>query len=130
MARQLLQKASLTILQQIEKNTSLTPTLLNQAWLVNAWRILQRSENIIDGRSMNKYIKTEFLSCLASIDWMQVVSDLNFDPNRMTDAFHEIFETTLSSHALIRKRKVRAEQTPWCSPNIKALMRERDKTNS
>ena len=79
---------------------------------------------------MNKYNKTELLTCLASIEWMQVFSDLNFDPNRMTDAFHEIFETTLNSHASIRKRKVRAEQTPWLNPSIKSLMRERDKQNS
>ena len=59
---------------------------------------------------------------------MQVFSDLNFDPNRMRDAFHEIFETTLNSHAPIRKRKVRTEQTPWLNPSIKVLMRERDKT--
>ena len=95
---------------------------------VNAWRILQRSEKITEARSMNKYNKTEFLSCLASIEWMQVFSDLNFDPNRMTDAFHEIFETTLNSHAPIRKCKVRTEQTPWLNPSIKSLMRERDKT--
>ena len=80
---------------------------------INAWRILQRGEKIIEARSMNNYNKTEFLSCLASIEWMQVFSDLNFDPNRMADAFHEIFETTLNSHAPIKEDKVRTEHTPW-----------------
>ena len=83
---------------------------------VNARCILQRSEKIIEARPMNNYNKTEFLSCLASIQWMQVFSDLNFDQNRMTDAFHEIFETTLNSHAPIRKRKVHIEQTSWFNP--------------
>ena len=45
---------------------------------VNAWRILQRSEKIIETRSMNKYNKTDFLSCLAPIGYMQMFSDLNF----------------------------------------------------
>ena len=58
---------------------------------------------------------------------MQVFSNLSFDPNRMTDAFHEIFELILNSHAAIRKRKVRIEQTPWLNPSIKALMHERDR---
>ena len=59
---------------------------------------------------------------------MQVFSNLRFDPNRITDAFDEIFESTLNSHAAITKRKVHIEQTPWLNPSIKALMRERDRT--
>ena len=67
----------------------------------------------------NKYNKTEFLSCLASIDWMQEFSDLKFDPIRMTNTFHEKVKATLNSHAPLRKRKVRAEQSPWLNPGIK-----------
>ena len=77
---------------------------------------------------MNKYNKADFLSGLAPIDWMQIFFDTNFDPNRMTYAFHEIFESALNSHAAIKKRKVRTEKTPWLNPTIKALMLERDKT--
>ena len=59
---------------------------------------------------------------------MQIFSDPNLDPNRMTDTFHEIFESALNSHAAIKKRKVRTEKTPWLNPTITALLRERDKT--
>ena len=68
---------------------------------VNAWRILQRSEKIIETRSMNKYNKAEFLSCLAPIDWIQIFSDLNFDPNKMINAFHEIFKSALNPMQLL-----------------------------
>ena len=64
---------------------------------------------------MNKYNTADFLSGLAPIDWMQIFSDLNFDPNRMTDAFHEIFESALNFRL---------------NPTRKALMRERDKKSS
>ena len=70
---------------------------------VDAWRIEQRSEKIIETRLMNKYNKTDFFSCLASIDWMQVFSNLSFDPNRMTDAFYRMFESVLNFHIAIRK---------------------------
>ena len=73
---------------------------------------------------MNKYNKADFLSGLASIDWIEIFSD----PNRMTDAFHEIFESALKSHAAIKKRKVRTEEAPLLNITIKALMRECEKT--
>ena len=46
----------------------------------------------------------------------------------MTNAFYEIFESALNFHAVIRKRKVRTEQTPWLNSTIKALICERDRT--
>ena len=79
---------------------------------VNAWRILLRSEKIIETQLMKKYSKADFLLCLAPIDWMQIFSDLSFDSNLMTDACHEIFKSALNSHVAIRKRKVRPENNP------------------
>ena len=69
---------------------------------VNAWHILQKSEKIREMRFMNK---TDYLLGLATIDWMQIFSDLTFDPKRMTN-FHEISESALNSNAAIKKGKV------------------------
>ena len=79
--------------------------LIIGTWKVNAWRIKQSSDKMIETRSMNKYNKIDFLSSLASIDWMQAFTNLLFDPNRMADAFHEIFESTLNFHAAIRNKR-------------------------
>ena len=52
---------------------------------------------------MNKYDKADCLAGLAPIDWMQIFSDLDFDPSRMTDTFHEISESALNFHSRIKK---------------------------
>ena len=56
---------------------------------------------------------------------MQIFSD--FYLNRMTAAFHEIFESALNSPAATTKSNVQTEK-PLANPTIKALMRECDKT--
>ena len=87
---------------------------------VNAWCILLRSEKIIETQLMKKYSKADFLLCLATIDWMQIFSDLSFDPNLMTDACHEIFESALNSPCCYWKEKSATRKTLWLNPTIKA----------
>ena len=77
---------------------------------VNAWRLLQGNEKILETGLMNKCNKAGLSSGLAPIDWMQIFSDLNFDPNWMTDAFHEIFGSALNSYSAMKKRNVRTEK--------------------
>ena len=51
---------------------------------VNAWRILLRSEKIIETQFMKKYSKADFLLCLAPIDWMQIFSVIKSDDRRLS----------------------------------------------
>ena len=40
----------------------------------------------------------------------------------MADTFKEIFVSTLDFHAPIKKKKVRAEFTPWFTPRLRKRM--------
>ena len=94
----------------------------------NAWRILQKCQKKVETRMLKNYNKDEFLFALHSIDFMTLFSKLSFDPNQMTVAFYEIFESLLNSHTPLRKRPVQSEYAPWINPSIKELMRKRDLT--
>ena len=93
---------------------------------INAWRILQKCQKTVETRMLKNYNKDEFLLALHSIDFMTLFFELSFDPNQMTAAFYEIFESLLNSHAPLRKRKVRSEYAPWINLSIKELMLKRD----
>ena len=95
---------------------------------IYAWRLLQKCQKAVETRMLKNYNKDECLFALHSIDFMTLFSELSFDPNQMTAAFHEIFESLLNSHDPLRKRKVRSEYAPWINPSMKELMRKRDLT--
>ena len=44
----------------------------------------------------------------------------------MSTTFQEIFESVLDIHAPLKKRRVGSASTPWITPEIRKLMRERD----
>ena len=44
----------------------------------------------------------------------------------MATTFQEIFESVLDIHAPLKKRRVGSASTPWITPEIRKLMRERD----
>ena len=75
---------------------------------------------------LKNYNKDEFLSALQSVDFQALCSGQSYNPNLLTETFHEIFESMLNAHAPLRKRKVQTEYAPWMSPSIKELMCKRD----
>ena len=48
----------------------------------------------------------------------------------MTATFQEIFESILNFHASLRTKQIHADPTPWITPEIRKLMKERDKSKS
>ena len=93
---------------------------------INAKRLLNKRTKFIETRSLANYQKDLFLSDLASIDWDAAFEAAAGDPNIMASSFHDLFSSILEVHAPLKRRKVSSNNTPWISPLIKNLMRERD----
>ena len=94
---------------------------------VNAWRIRSKKPKILETRSLRNYDKMKFINDLKEVNWEVALSPFSESPNLMVDKFHEIFDGLLSTHAPIRKKKVRNQPAPWIKPEIKRLMEERDR---
>ena len=93
---------------------------------INAKRLLNKRTKFVETRSLANYQKDLFLSDLASIDWDSAFEAAAGDPNVMVRSFHDLFSSILEVHAPLKRRKVSSNNTPWISPLIKNLMRERD----
>ena len=96
---------------------------------LNAKSKIRKLQNKAEYRSFKNYDKEAFLSDLRTIDWERATSTSRGDPNKMASNFYDLFCSVLDVHAPIKKRKrvwVRAP-TPWITPSVKQLMRERDR---
>ena len=76
---------------------------------------------------MKKYDKALFQQDLQQVDWEAILTPFANNPSAMVGKFQEIFESILSLHAPIRKRRVRSEFAPWLTPNLRKSMETRDK---
>eukprot|EP00794_Sanderia_malayensis_P003915 gene3915-4457_t len=45
----------------------------------------------------------------------------------MAATFQEIFESILNFHAPLRKKRIRPDPAPWITPEVRKLMKERDR---
>ncbi len=96
---------------------------------INAWRLNKKSNKpkIVESRTMKKYDKALFQQDLQQVDWEAILTPFANNPSAMAGTFQEIFESILSLHAPIRKRRVRSEFAPWLTPNLRKSMETRDK---
>ena len=95
---------------------------------VNAWRLNTKSKNnTVESRNMKNYDKAAFQQDLDAIDWENILKPLSQDPNKMVSVFQELFDSVLSLHAPIRKRKRKTEYAPWLNAGLRSLMVRRDK---
>ena len=90
-------------------------------------RLKNKKPKIIESRNLNKYDKVAFQYDLQQIEWETILSPLANDPNSMAATFQEIFESTLNIHAPLRKKRIRADPAPWITPEIRKLMKKRNK---
>ena len=93
---------------------------------INARSRLNKKVSFVETRSLSNYDKNLFLADLQSIDWTDVFDGCTNDPDRMADTFSCIFSSVLDVHAPLKRRRISKKSTPWFTPQVKQLMRERD----
>ena len=93
---------------------------------VNAWRVKNKKPKLLETRSLSNYDGALFRNDLQQIDWETILSSYADNPDNVATTFQEIFESILGIHAPLKKRRVGNTSTPWITPEIRKLMRERD----
>ena len=90
---------------------------------------IRKLQNKVEYRSFKNFDKEAFLSDLRTIDWERATSTSRSDHNKMASNFYDLFCSALDVHApiKIRKRVWVRSPTPWITPFVKQLMRERDR---
>ena len=88
-----------------------------------------RMEFMTEVRSMRNYDKEAFLFDLQNVDWEMATSNARDDLNAMASNFYDLFHSILDVHAPLKKRKgmTRHVPSPWITPRIKNLIRDRDR---
>ena len=76
---------------------------------------------------MKQYDKALFLHNLQQLDWKTIPDPLSSDPSGMANTFQELFESILTIHAPIKRRRIRSEFAPWLTPSIRKSMATRDR---
>ena len=93
---------------------------------VNAWRVKNKKPRILEIRSLSKYDRGLFRYDLQQIDRETILSSYPDNPDNIATTFQEIFESVLDIHAPLKKRKLGNTPSPWITPEIRKLMKERD----
>eukprot|EP00794_Sanderia_malayensis_P004431 gene4431-5023_t len=77
---------------------------------------------------MKNYDRDAFLRHLRNMDWDLASPTTWDDPNFKANKFFDLFNSILDVHAplIIRKSIARHAPSPWITPRIKDLIRERD----
>ena len=96
---------------------------------LNAKLLVTRKQFKTEFRSMRNYDREAFLFDLQSVDWEMATSTAWDDPNVMANNFYDLFHSILDVHAPLKTRKgiARHAPSPWITPRIKNLIRERDR---
>ena len=96
---------------------------------LNAKLQVTRKQIKTEFRSMRNYDREAFLFDLQSVDWEIATSTAWDDPNVMANNFYDLFHSILDVHAPLKTRKnmTRHAPSPWITPHIKNLIRERDR---
>ena len=97
---------------------------------VNASRLKRNSPKTIEFRALRNYCKDNFIKDLQRINWVSTLEPMCDSPNEMAVVVIDIFKKILKAHALLKKRKVRSEYTPWLTSDIIKSMEERDNENT
>ncbi len=93
---------------------------------INAKRLLGKQVKLVETRSLRNYDKQLFLDELATIDWNEVMTPTNGDPDLMASIFNNVISSLLETHAPLKRRKVANSLAPWITSELKNLMKERD----
>ena len=80
-------------------------------------------------RNLKNYDSEAFLQDLQSVAFQNAISASSGDPNLIANNFYDLFLSILDIHALLTRGSTRQRRapTPWFSPRIRKLMRDRRK---
>ena len=95
---------------------------------VNAWRVKNKKPRVLETRNLSKYDRGLFRNDLQQIDWETILNPYADNPDNIDTTFQVIFELVLDIHAPLKKRRLGNTPTPWITPEIRKLMKERDAT--
>ena len=84
----------------------------------------------METRSLSNYDKALFRNGLQQIDLEIILGSFANSPGSMATTFQEIFQLVLDIHAPLRKMRAGKTFTPWMTPDIRKLMKERDAANT
>ena len=93
---------------------------------INARSRLNKKVSFVKTRSLSNYDKNLFVAYLQKIDWTDVFDGCTNDPARMAGTFSRTFSSVLDVHAPLKRRRISKKSTPWITPQVKQLTRERD----
>ena len=77
-------------------------------------------------RSWYNYDQETFLHDLINQEWERVI-DVNKNVHQQSEAFDEIFESTLNRHAQLKKTKIRPHFIKGLSTKTKTLIKKRNR---
>ena len=75
---------------------------------------------------MKNFDKDLFLSDLASVDWSAIVYNSD-DADSTVCQWSRILSDIIEKHAPLRESRVTERFSPWITPELKQLLRARDK---
>ena len=83
-----------------------------------------RDHSYLTYRNFRNFDRDSFRKDVASQDWDRI--NIYNDPNRMWHEWKEQFMAIVDSHAPSRTIRVRERVSPWITPKLKQIMRNRD----
>ena len=87
---------------------------------------LSAKHKVITSRQMKNFDKDLFLSDLASVDWSAIVYNSD-DVDSAVCQWSRTLSDIIEKHAPLRERRVTERFSPWITPELKQLLRARDK---
>ena len=81
---------------------------------------------MIETRHLRKYNKQKFLADLQQIDRNSILDPFSNNQVKMASTFQESFESLLETHARLKTKMLRKQNSPWITSKIRQDMEKRD----
>ena len=93
---------------------------------INAKRLLNKQQKLVETRSLRSYDKQLFLDELSTIDLDKTLASTNGNPDLMTSVFNSVISALLEVHAPLKRTKITSHHAPWITADLKNLMKKRE----
>ena len=87
---------------------------------INEKRLIDKQVKLVETRSLRNYDEQLFLDKLSAIDWNEILSPTNGDPDLMASVFNSVISSLLEVHAPLKRRKITSHHAPWITAELKA----------
>ena len=95
---------------------------------INAVRLNSfKKQKFAETRNLKRYNKALYQQDLQGVDWVNFLTPLENEPNKMVATFQDVFESLPNMHAPCKISKVRNEFTPCLISSVRDIMTKRDK---